>query len=440
MIDATHAPGLPAPAEVKKSVRLPLAKPLSPINPPKDAPLVLCDGRKLFAHDTDDGKQWWETKLGTPAQFDRVAFTTAGQVLALGETGVTAVDAKTGKIAWEYRLPEADPTPRLSAFMFCGNRLVAKVGDHGLIALDLSTGKVAWTRSAADETETYPYASDTGPKFGPHIGAVSDRVFVQREGKCWQLDAANGEHQHTYNTTVQDWSYPPVEANGMPLVPSTDGGVMELRGRGALNVFHPGREASLTGMPPAVRPFNGKAFAVVSRNFGDEVHRLDAVNGRLLPPALLPSGVELANSDVSEERIYLPADGKVYALNRETLKETWRSTLPELPDGVRWQVRVGKTTLIVHPAEAVREESWGTGPSVRSVANHPTALRLLGTAGGLFDAATRFVFPVIILDPNTGKQLQRLDVSTFGPVVVALPRSDGLLVASTGKATWLGKR
>ncbi len=434
--DPTTAPSLPAPADVRKTATLPLAKPLLPINPTRDAPLVLCDGKALFAHDADTGNQLWETKLGTPTVFDRVAFTTTGRVLALGDGGVTCADAKSGKMTWEYRLPEADPTPRLSAFAFTGNRLVAKVADHGLIALDLGTGKVAWTRSAADETETHPYGTITGPKFGPHIGALGDRVFVQREGKCWELNAASGERRGEFATTLPDWTAPPVVMDGGMTVPSADGGLTEVRPRGTASVFQPGGEASLSGTPPSARVFGRSAFAVASRSIGNDLHRLDLRNVR---PPRLPSGVELANAAADDERVYLPGDGKVFAITRETLKEMWRSTLPELGDGVRWKVTAGRTTLIVYPTEAVREESWGE-LSARSVASHPTALRLLGTAGGLFDAATRFVFPMLILDPTTGKQLQRLDVPTLGPSVTVTPRSDGVLVASVGRAVWLGKK
>lgn len=436
--DPITAPSLPAPAEEKKAVKLPLAKPLLPISPPKDAPLVLCDGKKLFAHDADDGNQLWETKLGSAAVFDRVAFTTTGQVLALGEMGVAAADAKSGKIAWEYRLPEADPTPRLSAFTFSGNRLIAKVGDHGLIALDLGTGKVAWTRSAADETETYPYASDTAPKFGPHIGALGDRVFVQRGGKCWELGAATGQRRAESVTSLQDWRAPPVIHGRTMILPAADGSLMVTDGDRTAEFFAPaGGEAGRTSTPPVSRVFGPDVFVVVSKNVGDEVYR--PFHDLRPVPRLLPTGVDILSADSDDGRIYLPADGKVYALNRETLKESWRFTLPEL-EGVRWQARVGKTTLIVYPTEAVREESWGAEPSVRSVANHPTALRLLGTAGGLFDAATRYVFPVLILDLTTGKQLQRLDVPTLGSTAAVTPRTDGLLVASTGRAVWLGKK
>ncbi len=439
VIDAIHAPSLPTPAEVKRAVSLPLAKPLSPIHPPPDAPLVLCDGKKLFAHAADSGKQLWETKLGTPALFDRVAFTTTGQVLALGETGVIAADVKSGKIAWEYHLPEADPTPRLSAFTFTGNRLVAKVGDHGLIALHLGNGEVAWTRSAADQKETYPYASTTGPKFGPYIGTVGDRVYAQRDGDCWELDAATGDRWHEYGTSLQGWPAPPVSHTRAMILPAADGRLVVADGGRTAEFFAPrGGEAGRTSTPPVARMFGPDMFVVVSKNIGDEVYR--PFHDQRPVPRLLPIGVDLSSADADDGRVYLPADGKVFALNRETLKESWRSTLPELPEGVRWKVRVGKTTLIVCPIEAVREESWGTGPSVRSVAYHPTTLRLLGTVGGLFDAATRFVFPVLILDPTTGKQLQRLDVPTFGPTVTVIPRTDGLLVASVGQAVWLGKK
>jgi hypothetical protein len=160
-------------------------------------------------------------------------------------------------------------------------------------------------------------------------------------------------------------------------------------------------------------------------------------NEGLVTSPLLPSGLDLMNATADDARLYLPGGGKLFALNRETMKESWRTTLPELPAGVRWRVTVCKTTLAVYPTWAVGEPLDVTATATSALL-HPTELRLIGTTAKVFDA-TRCVFPVLILDPTTGKQLQRIDMLTLGPAVVVLPRGDALLVASVGKAVWVGK-
>lgn len=431
--------GLPAVAEERKAVMLPpFARPLVPLLPAKDAPLVLCDGRTLFAHDTDGGKELWRIKLGTPAVLKQVAFTSE-MVLAVGNFAVIAADGKSGKIAWEFHVPVADPTPPLSAFMFAGNRLVARLGDNSLIALDLGSGKVAWAKSAANDTSAEAYSTPTAPKFGPHLGAVNGRVYAQRGDECWQLDAATGERLDVTATCVQEWTSPPVVSGGRAVLPNNRGELVSVSGEQTGRFFTPnGGEAGRSGSPPAARAFGQSVFVVVSKNVGDEVYHMTA--DRRPTPRLLPGGVDLSNADADAERLYLLGGGKVFALSRETMKESWRTTLPELPDGTRWTVRAGRTTLVVCPTEAVRVEPWDTLEGVRSAAYHPTPLRLLGTTLNALAAATRFTLPVLILDPATGKVKQRIDVSVDGPAVAVTPRSDSLLVAGVGRAIWLGKK
>jgi hypothetical protein len=230
-----------------------------------------------------------------------------------------------------------------------------------------------------------------------------------------------------------------VVSGGRVVIPNAKGELVWVSGEKTAGYFTPpGGEAGRTGAPPAARAFGQAVFVVVPKNTGDEVCR--PLGDR--PPILrlLPTGIDLANADADDERLYLPGDGKVFTLSRETLKEAWRTTLPELPAGVRWTVQAGRTTLVVYPTEAVRVEPWAMSEGVRSAAYHPTPVRLLGTSLNALAAATRFTLPVLILDPATGRVKQRIDVPVGGPAVAVLPRPDGLLVAGVGRAVWLGKR
>ncbi|MCU0705037.1 MAG: PQQ-binding-like beta-propeller repeat protein, partial [Fimbriiglobus sp.] len=370
------APGftLPAPTVEKKAVELPpLARPLVPLQPERDRPVLLCDGQTLFAHSPDDGKTLWQTKLGVSTPLERVAFT-PGRLFAWGRTAVVAAELVAGTIAWEFRPAEGE----LSAVTFLGNRLVAKLGERGIIALDLNTGKVAWVRSAADENALYPYSIDAAPKFGPHLAAVGERLFVQREGECWALDMATGVRRERFDTTVQEWTSPPAVQDGRPLVP-TPQGLAEWTDPVAVEVFDAGREASRTGAPTAARAFDQTLLAVVPRNIGDELHLLGG--GRNPTPKLLPPGVALPFADADDDRLFVPADGKLFGLNKATLRESWRLTLPDV-GAVAWRVIAGRTTLIVCPTEAVPAERWDAAEEGTKLATRPTALRLIGTTLG----------------------------------------------------------
>lgn len=199
----------------------------------------------------------------------------------------------------------------------------------------------------------------------------------------------------------------------------------------------PGREAGRTGAPPAARAFGDALLVLVPRNVGDELHRLTGTH----PPRsrLMPPGVDLKAADADADHVFLPAGDELVAFSVGTWREEWRATLPDLPSGVKWVVRAGRTSVIVCPTEALPEEPWDSGRTARNTLTHPTALRLIGSAAGVFDAATRCTFPVLLFESDTGKLAQRFDLPALGPPAAVIPRSDGLLVVTTGRAVWLGK-
>ncbi len=88
---------------------------------------------------TSDSKVFW--KLDEAIQADIVSF--GNKIFIGGWSGrVTALDVKSKKEIWSYRLP----SPILSTPALSGDRLFAGSSDGNLCALDINDGKPLWTK------------------------------------------------------------------------------------------------------------------------------------------------------------------------------------------------------------------------------------------------------------------------------------------------------
>src|SRR5207253_4773515 len=68
------------------------------------------------------------------------------------------------------------------------------------------------------------------------------------------------------------------------------------------------------------------------------------------PPTLLPAGdADLAAADTDGDVLYVPADGRVYAVRLSDGMMLWSA---ETGPG-RWHVRAGRAAVLAVPAEAV---------------------------------------------------------------------------------------
>ncbi len=429
--DPVAAPSLGEGAKVARTAALPPgAYPLRPLAASSDSRVALTDGKSLFVIDPTNGKTVLRARIDTPAALTSAAIAVDGGVVAVGPHAVVVVSAD-GRKRWDHHSPDLE----LSAFTFAGSRLVMRAGERGLIALDLTTGKVAWALDTLKRPEVRPHEFDAAPRFGPFLGADGPAVIVQREHEWWRVSADTGQVDHSGETTGADWVTPPAAYKGGVLIPTAAGGVTTWASGREEKLLDPGRPASWTGTPPAVRVFGDDVLVAVSRNTGVEVQR---AGGRpWSQPRLLPAGaVDLANADADPDRYYLPTADRVFAVNRESGRQEWSAPLPELPDGSSWTVRAGRRAVIAHPTAALPNEPLAPRP-LRRFAEFPSAVRLLGVAASLGDGWANRTLPVLLLDPESGRQAGRLDVPAVGPMAAVHLHAETAAVVTAGRIAWL---
>ncbi len=411
--------------------RVPLAAVPSPRG--ADAPLAAATDRGDVEFLADGAPP---VAVPVPVAVTHVAASPAGSLLA-GPGGFVLA----GDDGWTFRVPLPAPLPSvpgwptpfvdapppaLSSFTLAGNRLFARFGDHHLIAFDVPAGRVLWVRGSDGRPRLRPLPFPGGPRFGPAFLAADRFVLAQlSDGRRWALDATTGGVLRSDSTAAVDWAAPPASL-GPRRVAVADGAgrvrcVDPLNGR--VNwTFDAGGEPGLAGDPPQVRRFADSLAVAVRRNHGVDVLRLRPDDGRSLWPAgpafLDADRVDLLAADADADRVYVPHGDRVTALSLGDGKRAWDAALPATGGAAGWAVRSGGRVLVVYPRAAVPAD--GNGDPARlaaSFARRPGPQRLPEMAATLYHAWADRTAPVLLLDPDTGGQLGRVDVPAAGPGV-----------------------
>ena len=206
--------------------------------------------------------------------------------------------------------------------------------------------------------------------------------------------------------------------------------------------YDAGRAPSLSGEPPRVRALGGDVFVLVRRNHGCELNRLAPVDGESVwdDPAFLDADrVDLAATDVDDERVYVPAGTKLTALLLEDGSAAWAAALPKLHGAAGWRVRAGKNVVIAYPVEAIPGEPvadvWVR--VVRSFGRAPLAWRLPLLADTLVETWADRTVPVLLFDPETGELLKCVVLPARGPGVSAHFDGAVAVVVTGAGAAWL---
>ena len=106
-----------------------------------DSAYVVSEDHSVYALNITNGQQVWQYSMDDYAEFSPLL---AGNlVIAANRAGqLVALDAKTGKLAWQTNL---DGTPfSQPEFWPAENAVVLKIGDHAVGAFDVATGKALW--------------------------------------------------------------------------------------------------------------------------------------------------------------------------------------------------------------------------------------------------------------------------------------------------------
>jgi len=244
-------------------------------------------------------------------------------------------------------------------------------------------------------------------------------------------------------TAAVSWPQSPAEVDANRLAVADGPGLVRFvnlaTGR-AKCAYEAEGESSLAGDPPQVRVWGDAVFVAVRRNYGVELDRVEPADGTSAwgrGPAFLDAfRVDLSAADADSQRVYVPVGNKLAAFGLGDGKPAWEA---DLPAARGWAVRAGRQALIAYPTEAVADEPPDVvlGRLHRSFLRDPRPWRLPWLAATAYDSWTDRAVPVLLFDPETGKQLRRLSVPARGPGVAAWFADEVAVVATGDRVVWL---
>ncbi|MBM3981619.1 MAG: hypothetical protein FJ304_15340 [Planctomycetes bacterium] len=357
-----------------------------------------------------------------------------------------------------YRLPDGahsrprrageSDAPHLSSFVLAGPWLLARVGEYHMIALDLDAQRVAWVLNSAGRAGFEDGRFAGAPRFWPQFAVHGKFVVAQRsDGRRWFIDLRTGrpvvQPALGDQTARGPWPQAPLAFDRRLLLADGSGLVrlIELGGR-VKWAFEVERDDGLTGEPAQVWARGEVVLVAVRRNNGIEIERAGATDGKATwsrGPAFADADrVDLTAADADADRAYVPAANKLLALALATGKTAWEVELPGA-SAAGWVVRAGKSGLLVYPAGAIRDEPTTAvlDRLARSFVREPFVWRLPALAGTLYDSWVGRAAPVLLLDPETGKQLARFDVPTRGPALTAHLTAGAAVIATGDRVVWI---
>jgi len=364
---------------------------------------------------------------------------------------VPATD-KLPAIAGEFRLrpDEIAPSAELSAFRLTGSWLVAKLGERHLIALDLRGKRVAWVLGTNGKPGFRPLCFPDAPRFGSEYFATDTLIVVQlTNGKRWFVNAETGKVLEfpgsDFPTARTPWMLPPTEVEANRLAVSDGPGTVRMLHLATGRMYRTHQqdsEVSLAGPPPQVRAWGGTILIAVTRNQGVELDRFNMKEGATAwatPAFLDATQVRLANADADADRVYLPVQNKVAAFALKDGKSAWEAKLPDTHGAGGWVVKAGSKCIIAYPENAIPRVPMAEvfAQITRSFRAAPQLERLPALAATVYDAWVTRVVPILLLDPETGKELARFDIPASGPAITVWFERDLAVVATGDRVCWL---
>ncbi len=401
-----------------------------------DASTVLvCDGATLWGWPVDLSKPLWKAALKVPARLLRAAFDD-GHWIAWGGSAVVSVKAADGAIRWRFDTPTSEAS--LEGGALVGSRFVACLGPRCVLALDTGTGAVAWLRDPLGRSRFREFATAGTPTFSPHFLAAGDVVLIQKsDGERWTLSADTGRVLHTAPTCLTPWTMPPaLTGGGSALIPDGAGRIaaVDLRSNRQLWQFDAEGETSLTGAAPEVRAFGADFYALIARNYGPELVRLDAKTGDAKSTVRVPGHrATLADAVADAGRIYLPYPGGIASWPRTGGGKFWTRGLAS---GVHWQATVTDRGPLLWTREPIPEEPLADVlPRLfRRFAEWPAPERVPGFAITLMQALFTGTATVLQLDSGTGDETARAEAPVLGPTLQLRRSGFGAVLLGIGAA------
>lgn len=424
----------PAPTTVTRTIAIPTVGTESLIPVSAAPPLAATRGGMIYSLAGDTPRP--RGTVGFVPHFVKPMPGDDSVVLA-GPDGVARVrTADPGGVDWTAAAPGYDLNHPAAA----GTQIVCRAGEHHLVAFDVSNGTQVWVLDATGRNEYQPQPIPTAPRFDAGFHLDENLVLARTTaGRCLTVNARTGRVIREVPGPITEWRGPPAAVEprvvAQPTGPGTVAGI-DLRDGSDRWVFQPGRPASLAGELPQVRTMAGFLAVAVRRNLGTDLHRvhLRGSPGWGYRAAFIPGdGFDLGRTDADAEHLYCPVDRKLTALRLDDGREAWSVPLPAAHGSADWIARAAAGAVLVYPTVPIPEEPVGTIAARvgRSFAAWPAANRVAGLSRTLYEGWAARTVPVLVLDPDTGRERRRFDLPAEGPfVAVSFTPGAGMTVVT----------
>lgn len=346
--------------------------------------VVLWQDGSLVSRDAATGaERWRQPWAGQSLQWLGRA---GGAVIAGGPEGLGAFAEADGRPLWQFPRPLAwrwhlvDGRPQcvrrpgsLGDFHFADGCVVCSEAGGATYAIDWNTGRLCRN---------------------PGEPLVASRSFMG-------LDVTGPERP--------PWSTRASIGAEFEITGEAGGRVRGMARSRLLWQYEPDWPTSLTGAPPQVLAHGDVVLALVPRNQGAELVRLDAVTGRprwQRPVHELDEDFDPRRASVDERALYGVQRGVAFARSLNVGELLWTQAVPSVP--APWRVRRWGDALLAWPESAA-------GLPALPDAGVPLAAPLTVAWGrrGLG------VLPVLLYDADSGRLRQRLQLPhDRGPVLV----------------------
>jgi hypothetical protein len=334
-------------------------------------------GKELFCHDAKTGKSRWGVKLAfTPTWLGE----DYGVVLVAGPLGAAGLRLEDGQLLWGwvtlaseahngYSYLPPDPlslgeSNLLSNFQLSDWFAIQCTQNNGItVAFSATTGRL--------DTGSFWGADAPGAKLHPLDWKTPNSPDVTKRGYLNKIQMYEVVDGRTIMMTMI-----------LPFEDRADQGLDW--------TYKPRLPTTLTGELPRVFVHNCFLLALLPRNYGYDLERLDPKTGaNVWKPAarLCSQSFERDAIAIHQDAVYYASGNTLYARNLANGDLLWKRELPESVRG--WRVKATKQALMVFPG-AKDEPKWLSVPfgnviipvPTRKLAKYPFSLRVLDYKNG----------------------------------------------------------
>ncbi|HTS70523.1 MAG TPA: PQQ-binding-like beta-propeller repeat protein [Terriglobia bacterium] len=295
----------------------------------------------FFAVDAATGRPAWQVKTGEPVAFDhrwdyfQSSPLYAGGAVYFGSADgfIYALEARSGKVLWKYQTAgRVRSSPALA-----GGVIYVGSMDGNLYALEARTGEVKWKFKTAGDAFFPVGEVQSSP-------AVADGLvfFGSRDGHLYAVDTATGQEKWAFSHDGSWCISAPAVWEGQVFAGSSDGmfvnAVDELTGKETWRAKTPARVFTSGAIAAGIVYFG---------TWGGEVNWYDARTGKQVGGTMAEAAVD-SSPVISDGVLYFGSDdGYIYAVQLPAPRHTMTSPLnPDLLQAYAGEFQLGSDLKI----------------------------------------------------------------------------------------------